>query len=546
MVDYLTDLSMADIQKKIQTSIEAISFSDFSESAKDLLEVLGYQSDRNLDLPGDVNSFVQALPAYRSNTNTERAFLEHVQSIKIIFQLTNDEIAWAVQQSPRNQAAEFDEGRQQSILFFAVELWGDDYPRGIYDEFTREIDKRIKAPAVVLFRAGYHFTIAVIGRRPHKLDESLDVLERVTSLSREIPTVNPRDSDLDVLADLSLSKCINWMNANGKSRNFDGLLSAWLSKLDTTERGQPFYRYASDWIERVESEGKLPQGEEVTLRNYFNDIARSTPLSREREIELAERTKNGDMEAREALISANLRFVIYMAKKYRNRGLPLSDLISAGNKGLVTAVDRFDGSRGNRLITYAVHWIRQSVIQTLEEHTRTVRLPVNRVSMLNDITRILNNGWDAAPIAESGGAELDVPSQADLEEIADELGLTVETVLDTITLGLGMLPLDNPSFSHGCKLVDTLADENTAPPDAEILRKSTVNQIDKALERLTPRQSEVIRLYYGLNGSESRTLDEIGEIMNLTRERIRQIKVQAINRLRRWSRDLLEPEMFAN
>ena len=527
---------MADIQKKIQTSIEAISFSDFSESAKDLLEVLGYKSDRTLELPGDVNSFVQALPAYRLNTNTERAFLEHVQSVKVIFQLTNDEIAWAVQQSPRSQAAEFDEGRQQSILFFAVELRGDDYPRGIYDEFTREIDKRIKAPAVVLFRAGYLFTIAVIGRRPHKLDDSLDVLERVTSLSREIPAVNPRHSDLDVLADLSLSECINWMNANGKSRNFDGLLTAWLSKLDTTERGQPFYRYASDWIERVESEGKLPQGEEGTLRNYFNDIARSTPLSREREIELAERTKNGDMEAREALISANLRFVIYMAKKYRNRGLPLSDLISAGNKGLVTAVDRFDGSRGNRLITYAVHWIRQSVIQTLEEHTRTVRLPVNRVSMLNDITRILNNGWDAAPIAESGGGELDVPSQADLEEIADELGLTVETVLDTITSGLDMLPLDNSPINHGSGLVETLVDENTATPDAEIVRQSTLIQIDKALELLTPRQSEVIRLYFGLDSGEGRTLEEIGEMMNLTRQRIRQIRETALSKLRRRAR----------
>lgn len=537
---------MFDIQKKIQTAIEAISFSDFSESSKDLLEVLGYQSDRTLELPGDVNSFVQALPAYRSNTNTERAFLEHVQSIKIIFQLTNDEIARAVQQSPRGQAAEFDEGRQQSILFFAVELWGDDYPRGIYDEFTREIDKRIKAPAVVLFRAGYLFTIAVIGRRPHKLDDSLDVLERVTSLSREIPTVNPRHSDLDVLADLSLSECINWMNANGKSRNFDGLLSAWLSKLDTTERGQPFYRYASDWIEHTESEGKLPEGEEITLRNYFKDIARSTPLSREREIELAERTTNGDLEAREALITANLRFVIYMAKKYRNRGLPLSDLISAGNKGLVTAVNRFDGSRGNRLITYAVHWIRQAIIQTLEEHTRTVRMPLNRVSMLNDITRILNNGWDAGPTAENGAGELDVPSQTDLEEIADKLGLRVETVLDTITGGLDVLPLDNSAINHGCRLVDILVDENTPPPDADIVRQSALKQIDEALERLTPREADVISLHFGLNGSDSHTLEEIGEMMNLTRERIRQIKVKAINRLRRWSRDLLEPEMFGN
>ncbi|MDE3256335.1 MAG: RNA polymerase sigma factor RpoD/SigA [Gemmatimonadota bacterium] len=537
---------MTDIKKKIQTAIEAISFSDFSESAKDMLEVLGYQSDRTLELPGDVNSFIQAFPASRSNTNNERAFLEHVQSVKIIFQLTNDEIARPIQQSHRSQAAEFDEGRQQSILFFAVELWRDDYPRGIYDEFTREIDKRINAPAVVLFRAGDLFTIAVIGRRPHKLDDSLDVLERVTSLSREIPTVNPRHSDLDALADLSLTECISWMNANGKPRNFDGLLTAWLSKLDATERGQPFYRYASEWIERVESEGKLPKGEEITLRNYFNDIARSTPLSREREIELAERTENGDAESREALVTANLRFVIYMAKKYRNRGLPLSDLISAGNLGLVIAADRFDGARGNRFITYAVWWIRQSIIKSLEDHTRLVRLPLNKVSLLNKISRVLNQDWDSETPMVARTTELEVPSQDDLEEIAAELGLPVETVLDTITSGLGMLPLDNSPINHGSGLVETLVDENTAPPDAEIVRQSAVNQIDEALERLTSREAAVISLHYGLNGSDSHTLEEIGEMMNLTRERIRQIKLKAISRLRRWSRDLLEPEMFAN
>lgn len=527
---------MADIRTKIQSSIEAISFSDFAESARELLEVLGYQSDRTLELPGDVNSFIQALPAFRSNTNTERAFLDHVQSVKIIFQLTNDEIAWGVQQTPPSRAVAFDEGRQQSILFFAVELWGDDYPRGIYDEFTREIDKRIRAPAVVLFRAGDLFTIAVIGRRPHKLDDSLDVLERVTSLSREIPTVNPRHHGLDVLADLSLPECIKWMNANGKPRNCDGLLTAWLSKLDATERGQPFYRYASEWFERVESEAKLPEGEEITLRNYFNDIADSTPLSREREIELAKCVKNGDMEARETLILANLRFVIYIAKKYRNRGLPLSDLISAGNKGLVTAADRFDGSRGNRLITYAVHWIRQSIIQSIEEHTRTVRLPLNKVSMLNDITRIINHGWDSTPTTGTGAGELDVPSHADLEEISAELGVPVETVLDTIISGLDVLPLDNPPNQHECRLVDILVDENTAPPDAEILRKSTAQHVLEAVELLTPRESEVIRLYFGLDGSESLTLDEISHLFNLTRERIRQIKEKALKTLRRRAR----------
>ena len=527
---------MADIRKRVQASIAAIPYSDFFEVAKDLLEVLGYQSDRTLELSGSVNNFIQALPAMRSNTKTERAFREHVQTVRMIFQLTNDEIASVGQQKPTDMSALIDDGRQQSVLFFAVELKRDDYPMGIYDEFTREIDKRIFVPAVVFFRAGTLLTIAVIGRRPHKLDDSRDVLERVTSLSREIPTENPRDADLDVLSELSLPECTKWMDANYKPYNCEGLLAAWLSKLDTTERGRPFYVYTFDWLERVESEAKLPEGEEITLRNYFKDIARSTPLTREREIELAERTKGGDMKAREAMIVANLRFVIYMAKKYRNRGLPLSDLISAGNQGLITAADRFDGTRGTRFITYAVWWIRQSITKSLEEHSRTVRLPSNKVSLLNEITRMLNQGWNAEPTTGTSTAELEVPSQEVLEEIAAQLGLPVETVLDTISSGLDVLPLDTPLTNHGRSLRDTLVDEKMAPPDADILRESTAQHVLEAVELLTPRESEVIRLYFGLNGSDGLTLEEISHMMKLTRERIRQIKEKALKKLRRRAR----------
>ena len=351
---------MADILKKIQVSIAAISYSDFLEAAKDLLEVLGYQSDRTLELSGSVDSFIREFPALKPDTKTERAFREHIQSVRIIFQLTSDDIASVNQQTPGLEAASFEEGRQQSVLFFAVELKGDDYPQGIYDEFTREIDKRIIVPTVVFFRAGARLTIAVIGRRPHKLDDSRDVLERVTSLSKDIPIENPRRADLDVLSELSLPECAKWMDANAKPHNCEGLLAALLTKLDSVERNRQFYRYTFDWFERVESEAKLPEGEENILRLYFDDIARSTPLSREREVELADRLKNGDMGAREEMISANLRFVINEAKKYQNRGLPLSDLISAGNLGLIKAADRFDGTMGHKFITYAVWWIENA------------------------------------------------------------------------------------------------------------------------------------------------------------------------------------------
>ena len=524
---------MSDIRGRVRASLKATSNDDLIEAAKDLLAVLGYRSDRTLELSGDVDGFIDEFPARKSNTRNERAFRKHVQSVRIVFQLTNDEIAPENPRTLRDRTSSIEEGRQESILFFAVELKGGDYPRGIYDEFTREIDKRVRVPTVVLFRSGALLTIAVISRRPNKLDINFDVLERVTSLSREIHTDNPRRSDLDVLADLSLAGCTRWLDANRRSCNCDGLLTAWLSKLDTTERGQTFYGYTQDWLEQVESEARFPAGEENNLRLYFNDVAECTPLSREREVELASRIRYGDMEARDEMICANLRFVISEARKHQSRGVPLSDLISAGNIGLIEAVDRFDGTLGHKFITYAVWWIRQSILKTIDQDARVVRLPLKRVSLLNRILRILNLGGASETTLGACSTELEVPSHAHVEEIAAELGLPVETVVDTFISGLDVLPLDNPSANHRRSLPDTLVDEKTAPPDAEILRKSTAQHVLEAVELLEPRESEVLKLYFGLDGAKSLTLEEISYLFNLSRERIRQIKETALKRLRR-------------
>ena len=180
-------MSTTDIREDIRAALAAIPYSDFLAATKDLLEVLGYQSDRTEELSGNVDDFIHEFPAQKPNTKTEQAFREHVQSVRIVFQITNDEIASANRQTFGLEATSFEEGRQQSVLFFTVELKEDDYPQGVYDEFTREIDKRSILPTVVFFRAGARLTVAVIGRRPHKLDDSRDVLERVTSLSKNIP-----------------------------------------------------------------------------------------------------------------------------------------------------------------------------------------------------------------------------------------------------------------------------------------------------------------------------------------------------------------------
>ncbi len=533
-------MNRADLREDIQAALAAIPVSDFLAATKDLLEVLGYRSNRTLELSGGVDDFIHGFPAQKPNTKTEQVFREHVQSVRIVFQLTIDEIVSTNQQTFGLEVASFEEGRQQSVIFFAVELKEDNYDQGVYDEFTREIDKRLIVPTVVFFRAGVRLTVAVIGRRPHKLDGSRDMLEHVTSLSKNIPLENPRRAHINVLSDLSLSECAKWMDANAKPYNCESLLAAWLAKLNTTERNRQFYRYTFDWFEQAVFEEKFPEGEEKTLRLYFYDIAESTPLSREREADLADRIKNGDMYARDEMIEANLRFVINEAKKYQNLGLSLSDLISAGNLGLITAASRFDGARGHKLITYAVWWIRQSILQTLAEHVRLVRLPLNKVSLLRDIakaSRKLDQDRASEPDnIEEIATEFENLAEERLERIAAELEVPVKEVLETIHSARTVCSLDESFTNDECSLLDTLADEATDPPDANILRESARDQLETALKTLDERESHIIRLYFGLDGNEALTLEEIGNMMNLTRERIRQLKNRALGKLRHRAR----------
>ena len=264
---------------------------------------------------------------------------------------------------------------------------------------------------------------------------------------------------------------------------------------------------------------------ESTLRLYFDDIADSRPLSREREVELSARIQDGDMHARDELVQANLRFVIDVAKNYQNRGLPLADLISAGNVGLLTAADRFDGTKGYKFISYAVWWIKQSILQTIAEHARTVRLPMNKVSLLKDISktsRRLGQGREAEPRIEEIAAELEVPA---------------EEVLETMLSARAVRSLDE-SFEEDDErnLLNILADTSQDNPDADVLCESAKDQLESVLNSLDERELRIIRLYFGLDGHEALTLEQIGDLMGVTRERVRQIKERALSRLRHPSR----------
>lgn len=262
-----------------------------------------------------------------------------------------------------------------------------------------------------------------------------------------------------------------------------------------------------------------------SLDRYLQEIGEVSLLNPEEEIELARQIKRNDQDALEKLTKANLRFVVSVAKQYQNQGLSLGDLINEGNLGLIKAAKRFDETRGFKFISYAVWWIRQSILQALAEQSRVVRLPLNRVGALNKIGKVFSN------------LEQEFEREPSANEIAEELEMTPYEVSDTLKISGKHLSLDAP-FNQGDdnRLLDVIQDEHQPPPDDLLLDESLRIEVKRALTTLSDREAEVIKLYFGLEREHPLTLEEIGERFHLTRERVRQIKEKAIRRLRHTSR----------
>jgi RNA polymerase primary sigma factor len=265
--------------------------------------------------------------------------------------------------------------------------------------------------------------------------------------------------------------------------------------------------------------------ESQSLDKYLQEIGKVELLTQEAEIELARRIKKGDQKALEKLTKANLRFVVSVAKQYQNQGLSLGDLINEGNLGLIKAAKRFDETRGFKFISYAVWWIRQSILQALAEQSRIVRLPLNRVGALNKIGKAFST------------LEQEFEREPSASELAEELDMSLFEVADTLKISGRHVSMDAP-FVQGedSRLLDVIQDERTPMPDHELMRESLSKEVERALNTLTEREAEVIRLYFGLGREHSLTLEEIGEKFQLTRERVRQIKEKAIRRLRHATR----------
>ena len=267
---------------------------------------------------------------------------------------------------------------------------------------------------------------------------------------------------------------------------------------------------------------------EDSLDKYLREISNVKLLTPEEEIHYAKRIKKGDHKALEKLTKANLRFVVSVAKKYQNQGLSLGDLINAGNLGLIKAASRFDETRGFKFISYAVWWIRQSILQSLAEQARIVRLPLNRIGVLNKIEKIFTS------------LEQEFEREPSASEIATQLKINLSDVFEALNSPGTYLSLDAPfNREEENRLIDLLENTELPPPDKSLLSESLLIEIEKALSTLNKREAEVIKLYFGLGRENSLTLEEIGEKFDLTRERVRQIKEKALRRLRHASRSKL-------
>lgn len=266
----------------------------------------------------------------------------------------------------------------------------------------------------------------------------------------------------------------------------------------------------------------------LSLDKYLHEIGKVELLSAEKEVELAKRIKKGDRQALETLIKANLRFVVSVSKQYQNQGLSLPDLINEGNLGLIKAAERFDETRGFKFISYAVWWIRQSILQALAEQARIVRLPLNKIGSINKINKAFNK------------LEQEFQREPTIEEVALLMESKIEIVEDSLNFASIHISMDAPLREEEANnLYDVMLNEDSPNPEDSLIDDSLRMEIERSLSTLGDRESEILRYYFGLNSYQPHTLEEIGDEFGLTRERVRQIKEKAIKKLKNQYRNRL-------
>jgi len=272
---------------------------------------------------------------------------------------------------------------------------------------------------------------------------------------------------------------------------------------------------------------QITNRETASLDKYLQEIGKVELITAEEEVELAQRIREGDQAALEKLTKANLRFVVSVSKQYQNQGLSLPDLINEGNLGLIKAAKRFDETRGFKFISYAVWWIRQSILQALAEQSRIVRLPLNKIGAINKINKAFSK------------LEQEFEREPSADEIATNLELGTKEVKESMKNSARHVSMDAPipnADDAGRNMYEVMTGEDSPSPEAGLIHESLRREIERSLSTLTAREADVVKLYFGLSGAHALTLEEIGEKFDLTRERVRQIKEKAIRRLKHTSR----------
>ena len=274
---------------------------------------------------------------------------------------------------------------------------------------------------------------------------------------------------------------------------------------------------------------QITNRETASLDMYLHDIGRVELITAEEEVILAQKIKSGDQRALDKLVRANLRFVVSVSKQYQNQGLSLPDLINEGNLGLIKAAQRFDETRGFKFISYAVWWIRQSILQALAEQSRIVRLPLNKIGAINKINKTLSK------------MEQDLEREPSYDELGEIMEMAPQDIRDTMRNNNRHLSMDAPLTlgEDGGSMYDLMRNESSLSPDKELIGESLQLEITRALSTLTEREADVVKLFFGLGGKHAHSLEEIGEKFDLTRERVRQIKEKAVRRLKHGSRSRL-------
>ena len=274
---------------------------------------------------------------------------------------------------------------------------------------------------------------------------------------------------------------------------------------------------------------QITNRETASLDMYLQDIGRVELITAEEEVVLAQRIKLGDQKALDKLVKANLRFVVSVSKQYQNQGMSLPDLINEGNLGLIKAAQRFDETRGFKFISYAVWWIRQSILQSIAEQSRIVRLPLNKIGAINKINKALSK------------LEQDLEREPSYDEVSEALDMLPEDIQDTMRNNHRHMSMDAPLNLNedGGSLYDLMENDEAVSPEKFLMKESLQSEISRSLATLTDREADVVKLFFGLNGAHAHSLEEIGEKFDLTRERVRQIKEKAVRRLKHGSRSRL-------